>query len=303
LKDKLDPYTSMRAYLASVVLLLLHLGLAAAQAECGKPAIAAKSTSRILNGEEAVPHSYPWMVSIEGQIDPHYCGAALVSPRWVLTAAHCAKLVFIGSFFSDQVALGQHDRDNENEPGKEKIEIEEVFIHPNYEKPGSPKKSFDIALLKLKSEATLTDTVKTVCLPDLGDFGDSSSFPAGMECVLTGWGTTPGEHHPSDIYGQPYKLRMANLPLVDDASCEKIYLEGADFEIQETMQCAGGSGKTSCVGDSGSPLVCQKGDQWYQVGVVSFGPSPCDAEIPAVYTRVAAYTDWIEETIAKNGGH
>jgi len=84
------------------------------------------------------------------------------------------------------VALGQHDRDDEREPGKQRIDIEEVFIHPNYEKPGEPKKAFDIALLRLKSDAELTDTVKTVCLPDLGDFGDSSSFPAGMECVLTG---------------------------------------------------------------------------------------------------------------------
>ena len=84
------------------------------------------------------------------------------------------------------MALGQHDRDNENEPGKQKIEIEEVFIHPEYDEPGSPKKSYDVALLKLKSEAILSDTVKTVCLPELGDFGDASSFPAGMECYLTG---------------------------------------------------------------------------------------------------------------------
>jgi secreted trypsin-like serine protease len=39
-----------------------------------------------------------------------------------------------------------------------------------------------------------------------------------------------------------------------------------------------------------------------KVGIVSFGPAPCDAEIPAVYTRVAAYTDWITETIEANGG-
>ena len=31
-------------------------------------------------------------------------------------------------------------------------------------------------------------TVSPPCLPDLGDFGDSSSFPAGMSCILTGWG-------------------------------------------------------------------------------------------------------------------
>ena len=80
-----------------------------------------------------------------------------------------------------------------------------------------------------------------------------------------GWGTTPGESYPSDVYGQPYKLRQAILPLVDDKSCQEIYLEGAGFQIQSSMQCAGGNGKTSCNGDSGGPLVCKKGEQWFQV--------------------------------------
>ena len=52
---------------------------------------------------------------------------------------------------------------------------------------------------------------------------------------LSGWGSTPGESHPSDIYGQPYKLRQASLPLVEDSTCRQIYQEGADFEIQVKM--------------------------------------------------------------------
>ena len=49
-----------------------------------------------------------------------------------------------------------------------------------------------------------------------------------MNCLLSGWGKHgPSENIPSDIYGQPYKLRQAKLPLVDDESCEQIYLEGA----------------------------------------------------------------------------
>ena len=39
-----------------------------------------------------------------------------------------------------------------------------------------------------------------------------------------------------------------------------------------------------------------------QIGIVSFGPSPCDPNIPAVYTRVAGYRDWVERTIMENGG-
>jgi len=42
-------------------------------------------------------------------------------------------------------------------------------------------------------------------------------------------------------------------------------LDGAEFEIQPSMQCAGGAGQTSCNGDSGGPLVCKRENKWYQV--------------------------------------
>ena len=42
------------------------------------------------------------------------------------------------------------DRENDNEAGKQKIEIESVHIHPNYD---TPDRANDIALVKLKEPA------------------------------------------------------------------------------------------------------------------------------------------------------
>ena len=65
---------------------------------------------RIIHGTETVPHSFPWQVSIMDELSGHYCGGSVLSPNWVITAAHCAKIIWIGVLYSDEVALGQHDR-------------------------------------------------------------------------------------------------------------------------------------------------------------------------------------------------
>uniref|UniRef100_H2YEL0 Peptidase S1 domain-containing protein n=1 Tax=Ciona savignyi TaxID=51511 RepID=H2YEL0_CIOSA len=49
---------------------------------------------RVVNGETAVPHSWPWQVSLQGSYGSAYCGGTLVRDQWVVTAAHCASLIF-----------------------------------------------------------------------------------------------------------------------------------------------------------------------------------------------------------------
>jgi len=38
---------------------------------------------------EALPHSWPWMVSLQ-VYGRHICGGSLINNQWVVTASHCA---------------------------------------------------------------------------------------------------------------------------------------------------------------------------------------------------------------------
>uniref|UniRef100_A0A7M4E241 Chymotrypsinogen 2-like n=1 Tax=Crocodylus porosus TaxID=8502 RepID=A0A7M4E241_CROPO len=59
--------------------------------------------ARIVNGEEAIPGSWPWQVSLQDNTGFHFCGGSLISEDWVVTAAHC------GVKTTDRVVLGAFD--------------------------------------------------------------------------------------------------------------------------------------------------------------------------------------------------
>lgn len=52
--------------------------------------------------------------------------------------------------------------------------------------------------------------------------------------------------------------------------------------------------KAELQADSGGPIFCRAGDHYQVVGVVSFGFACAKPHTPGVYTKVAAYTDWIK---------
>ncbi|XP_061584919.1 elastase 3 like [Cololabis saira] len=270
----------------NMIPIVLASVLIASALGCGTPSIE-PLTSRVVNGEDAKPHSWPWQISLQYERDGewrHTCGGSLIAANWVMTAAHC-----INSKLSYRVMVGKHNL-VEEEVGSKAILPENFFVNSKWN-PIFVALGNDIALIKLSEPVTLSDHVQLACIPPAGTIL-SNLYP----CYITGWGR---------LYtGGPIadNLQQALMPVADHATCSQPDWWG--IALRTTMVCAGGDGIVAgCNGDSGGPLNCKNSENVWEVhGIASFvsGLGCNYKKKPTVFTRVSAYNDWIDKVMVNH---
>lgn len=115
-----------------------------------------------------------------------------------------------------------HDRNNIADVKTISRKIKYIIKHSKYD---SRTYNNDIALLKLDTEVVMENTMRPVCLPELG-----KSF-TGKPGVATGWGAV------SEGGSLATKLQEVTVDIMSNENCKKTGY-GAN-RITENMLCAG----------------------------------------------------------------
>nr|CAD7575348.1 unnamed protein product [Timema californicum] len=212
-----------------------------------------QNNTRIIGGRPSSPSEYPFVVSLQKKVNNmHHCGGSIISPIWVLSAAHCMfhwdKMEIPQILPSELlVVAGIMKLDRRNwmslyNPSRTQIRHPfQIFVHSEFEKATLVN---DISLISFRHPFKLVEHVKLVTLPKM-QYLSVDLYPKDP-CTVVGWGSMSPKRRedainynlkPYDITGKkfllevrrfpqikrPNVLQKVSLPLIETERCRELY--------------------------------------------------------------------------------
>jgi secreted trypsin-like serine protease len=232
----------------------------------------------VIGGQAAPAGAWPFTAalidaSVADTLAGETCGAVVVGPREVLTAAHCV---------SPDGSANPRKRALDVVAGRlrlkgawlARVHVVSVRVHPGYD---ASTLVDDLALLEL---------ARPVGSPARLD--DGSAGAVGSAATALGWGSTT----PATDGDFPDALRQTVIGVEPDSACTDVYGAGYD---PRAMLCAGvpQGGRDTCQGDSGGPLVTGAPGSGVVIGFTSFGGTCGQPGAPGAYVRASVAAAWL----------
>lgn len=231
-------------------------------------------SARIYKGHSSVRGQYPYFVFL-GMIKPDdggFCGGALLSNQFILTAAHC-----VINATNLTVHLGAWESYNLFEYTRRTVFAypNNVIMHPNFD---FIMAKYDVALIKLQTPIQFTDYIQPIRLMD------KYQPLENMDVTVIGNGQV--SHNSKWPFSTV--LQYARLKIISSEKCKK------DFPniLPDHMFCAASVDYRSVnIGDSGGPVVT---DDNKLIGVTShIHRGGCNKGKPQVFMNILAIYDFI----------
>ncbi|XP_042342683.1 transmembrane protease serine 2-like [Plectropomus leopardus] len=247
--------------------------------DCGRGV----NSSRASGGQMASSGAWPWQVSLQ-VAGSHRCGGAVISPYWIVTAAHCVARASSPGDWAVYVGI----LDPSDSLFNPAYSVSRIIAHEGF---NSVTRMNDIALMRLSKplDITASSNIGPVCLPNVG---------LNITAPQKGWITQFGFTVNGD--SGPLQLMEAQVSLIETADCNSSIAYNG--RISQDMLCARETEAVAdkCHTDSGGPLVSLSDGVWWLTGDSIWRGHCTEQNRPGVYGNVTYFLDWIYHQMRKH---